>query len=410
MAARLPASLIDKLWDAHAITTRALQRRAELAHTGDAAPWLVIAATLLVSLIALVLVQVIGRSILAPIQQLQAITSAWGRGDLSQGLQRHGTDELAQVMNDLAKMHAQLNTLISGVQMAVNTVNVNTSEIAIANEELSVRTEQAAVSLQKTSSSIEQLSVAVKMTADSAGQAVSSSRSAMQVANLGGEMVAGVVTTMHQITHSSQQISQIIGLIDAIAFQTNILALNAAVEAARAGEQGRGFAVVAAEVRNLAARSAKAANEIKAIIISSVQQIEDGTSRVEKAGRTMQEIVHSVGEVAGIIEAIRAAATEQFEGIHLISLSMDGIDQATQQNAAMVQESAVGTKNLADEVLHLRTALGMFKLAGPSHSEPGGHPTAIANRFRKLHAPLPVPALATYAPVGWSPQRQTPSA
>ncbi len=384
----------------HAITQRAQQRRTELAHTGDAAPWLVIGATLLVSAIALVLVQVIVRSILNPIQQLQTITSAWGRGDLTQGLQRNGNDELAQVMNDLSKMHDQLNHLVSGVQIAMNSVNDNTTEIAIANEDLSVRTDQAAISLQKTSASIDQLSMAVKMTADSAGQAVASSRSAMQVANVGGEVVAGVVSTMHGIAASSKQISQIIGLIDTIAFQTNILALNAAVEAARAGPQGRGFAVVATEVRSLAARSAQAASEIKTIIASSVRQIEDGTLHVEKAGQTMQEIVLSVGQVARIIDNIRAAATEQFEGIHLISQSMDGIDQATQRNATMVQQSAVGTKNLADEVQHLRSALGRFKLAGLEQPASEAAPLAIAHRSRKSRTPLPAPGPAAYAPAG----------
>jgi methyl-accepting chemotaxis protein len=392
------------------IAERAQHRRTELAQTGNAAPWLVIGATLLVSLIALVLVQAIVRSILTPIHQLQAITAAWGRGDLSQGLQRQGTDELAQVMNDLAKMHDQLNHLVAGVQTAMNSVNENTTEIAIANEDLSVRTEQAALSLQKTSASIDQLSGAVKLTAESASHAVASSRSAMRVANMGGQVVAGVVSTMHGITASSKQISQIIGLIDAIAFQTNILALNAAVEAARAGEQGRGFAVVASEVRSLAARSAKAASEIKSIIDVSVRQIEEGTQHVEKAGHTMQEIVNSVDQVANIIESIRAAATEQFEGIHLISLSMDGIDQATQQNAAMVQQSAVGTKNLADEVHHLRGVLGRFKLTDAVSRLGGEKLGAIESRPRKLHTPLPTRGLAVYSPAGGPMPHRTPSA
>jgi methyl-accepting chemotaxis protein len=193
-------------------------------------------------------------------------------------------------------------------------------------------------------------------------QAVRSSKGALQVADEGGNIVSGVVQIMQAINQSSQKITEIIGVIEGIAFQTNILALNAAVEAARAGDQGRGFAVVAAEVRSLAGRSSVAAREIKSIIGSSVEQVEAGTAQAEKAGLKMHEIVSSVQDVSRIIEEIRVAANEQFESIHLISRSMEGIDQATQQNAAMVEESAAGTRNLADEVGHLRGALTVFKL------------------------------------------------
>jgi methyl-accepting chemotaxis protein len=226
-----------------------------------------------------------------------------------------------------------------------------------------MRTEQAAISLQKTSASVDQLSLAVKLTTVSAGQAVNQSQQAVAVAVDGGRIVGSVVHTMQAIHQSSQKITEIIGVIEGIAFQTNILALNAAVEAARAGEQGRGFAVVASEVRSLAGRSSNAAREIKSIIGASVQRIAEGTVQVEHAGRTMTDIVSSVQGVSRIIEEIRAAANEQFEGIHLISLAMDGIDHATQQNAAMVEESASGTRSLADEVSRLRSALTAFKLS-----------------------------------------------
>jgi methyl-accepting chemotaxis protein len=277
-------------------------------------------------------------------------------------MERQGTDELSQVMRDLGLMQQQLCRLVQQVQAGVDVVNHNTAEIAQANSELSVRTEQAAMALQRTSASVEQLSSAVKLTTSSAAQAAHSSQGAVQVAHDGGHLVASVVQTMQAIHQSSQKITEIIAVIEGIAFQTNILALNAAVEAARAGDQGRGFAVVAAEVRNLAGRSSLAAREIKSIIGASVLQIAAGTSQVESAGRKMQEIVASVQNVSGIIEEIRVAANEQFEGIHLISLSMDGIDRATQQNAAMVEESAAGTRGLADEVSHLRGALTVFKL------------------------------------------------
>jgi methyl-accepting chemotaxis protein len=259
-------------------------------------------------------------------------------------------------------MQQQLCELVKQVHYGVDVVNSNTSEIATANSDLSTRTEQAAIALQKTSISVEQLSHAVRLTTESASHAVNLSQGAMREAKDGGRLVSEVVQTMQAIHQSSQKITEIIGVIEGIAFQTNILALNAAVEAARAGDQGRGFAVVASEVRSLAGRSSVAAREIKSIIDYSVEHVEQGTQQVEHAGKKMQDIVTSVHDVAHTIESIRNAANEQFEGIHLISRSMDGIDQATQRNASMVEESAAGTRSLADEVNHLRHALGVFKV------------------------------------------------
>jgi methyl-accepting chemotaxis protein len=347
---------------AQAIAKRASVQRQQLVLAGDAAPGLVLAATVGVSLVTLLLVVATVRSVLVPMRELQMVASAWGGGDLRQELRQQGTDELSQVMHDMGRMQQQLCSLIIQVQAGVEVVNNNTAEIAKANSDLSTRTEQAAISLQKTSASIDQLSMAVKLTAESATQAVESSQGAVQVANDGGRIVAGVVQTMQAINASSHRITEIIGVIEGIAFQTNILALNAAVEAARAGEQGRGFAVVASEVRSLAGRSSLAAREIKSIIEASVTYIGQGTSQVENAGLKMHEIVASVQGVSRIIEDIRVAANEQFEGIHLISRAMEGIDQATQQNASMVEESAAGTHCLADEVGRLRGALTVFKL------------------------------------------------
>ena len=350
-----------------AITARANVQRRELELAGASAPWLVIGVTAAVSVAALLLVMATVHSILVPMRELQQVASAWGSGDLRSGLQQRGTDELSQVMRDMGLMQEQLCSLVARVQSGVEVVNNNTSEIANANSDLSARTEKAAISLQKTSASVDQLSIAVQRTTESAGEAVSSSQGAVQAANDGVRVVAEVVRSMQAINQSSQKITEIIGVIEGIAFQTNILALNAAVEAARAGEQGRGFAVVAAEVRSLAGRSSTAAREIKSIIGSSVAQIELGARQVEGAGHKMQEIVSSVEGVSRIIEEIRVAAHEQFESIHLISRAMDGIDQATQQNAAMVEESAAGTRSLADEANHLRAALGVFKLLdGPT--------------------------------------------
>ena len=346
-----------------AISTRATAERGQLVQAGQAAPWLVAGATLAASLVALLLVLALVRSILVPLAELQAVASAWASGDLRHRLRAQGADELSQVMQGMGLMQNQLSQLVTEVQAGVEIVNTNTSGIAQANDDLSERTERAAMSLQKTSASVEQLSLAVKQTTRSASQAVSQSQLALQVAGDGGRIVADVVQTMQAIHASSGKITEIIGVIEGIAFQTNILALNAAVEAARAGEQGRGFAVVATEVRSLAGRSSTAAREIKSIIGASVQHIEGGALQVERAGAKMQEIVASVQGVTSIIEEIRNAANEQFEGINLISQAMNGIDQATLQNAAMVEESAAGTRSLAHEVSHLRSALQVFKLA-----------------------------------------------
>jgi methyl-accepting chemotaxis protein len=344
------------------ISARANTQRKELVLAGDAAPWLVVGATALMSVIALLLVMSIVRSILVPVRDLQKVASAWGGGDLREGIVNHGTDELSQVMRDMGRMQQQLCELVKQVRYGVDVVNGNTSEIAMANSDLSMRTEQAAIALQKTSISVEQLSHAVRLTSESAGHAVSLSKGAMREAKDGGRLVGEVVQTMQAIHQSSQKITEIIGVIEGIAFQTNILALNAAVEAARAGDQGRGFAVVASEVRSLAGRSSVAAREIKSIIGYSVEHVEQGAQQVEHAGQKMQDIVTSVHDVAHTIESIRNAANEQFEGIYLISRSMEGIDHATQRNAAMVEESAAGTRSLADEVNHLRHALGVFKV------------------------------------------------
>jgi methyl-accepting chemotaxis protein len=344
------------------VRQRATLQREAFARTAARAPWIVIVATVVVSVLASVLVLAIVKSILGPIRSLQTTATAWGHGDLTARMDVNGADEMAAAKRDLALMHHALVQLVGQVHKGVDVVGSNSDEIALANSDLSERTEQAAVSLQKTSASIAQLSYAVKHTADSASQAVVTANAAREVASKGGEVVSQVTSTMGNIHLSSKKIADIISVIDGIAFQTNILALNAAVEAARAGEQGRGFAVVASEVRSLAGRSAQAAREIKTIIEHSVVTVEQGTALVADAGRTMRDIVQSVGEVTLVIEAIRQAANEQHEGIALIGEAMVGIDQATQQNAAMVEESAAGAMSLREQTHHLRQALQGFKL------------------------------------------------
>jgi methyl-accepting chemotaxis protein len=364
---------------ASSISGRADARRAALAVTAGQAPWLIVLATAVVSVVATLLVLAIVRSILLPIRELQSTADAWGNGDLSVGVDASGTDEIAQVKRDLGKMHASLTGLVQQVRSGVEVVSSNTSEIASANGDLSERTERAAIALQKTAASMGQLSVAVSHTADSARDAVGTSAAAMRVATRGGAVVQQVVVTMQDIHASSQKIADIIQVIDGIAFQTNILALNAAVEAARAGDQGRGFAVVASEVRSLAGRSADAAREIKAIIGASVTKVAEGSALVQDAGQTMRDIVASVGQVAEVIENIRLAANAQHQGIGEISAAMGSIDQATQQNAAMVEESAAGAWSLAQETQHLRSALAVFKLDAMAQTPKPNVPLALIN-------------------------------
>jgi methyl-accepting chemotaxis protein len=259
-------------------------------------------------------------------------------------------------------MHDSLTGLVNQVHAGVAVVSSNTHEIATANNHLAVRTENAALALQKIAGSVDELAAAAHSAVESTTKAVQSSTHAMQVAARGSEDVAKVVRTMHDIDRASGRIADIIGVIDGIAFQTNILALNAAVEAARAGEQGRGFAVVASEVRSLAGRSAEAAREIKDIIAQSVETVRQGSMLVESAGQTMRDILVSVQEVSTTVESIRSAAHEQLQGVNHINASMCGLDQTTQQNAAMVEESAAGATSLDLETQHLRHAVSVFKV------------------------------------------------
>ena len=266
------------------------------------------------------------------------------------------------LMAALETMQSTLRTLVSKIHTATDNIQVASNEIAMGNQDLSLRTEQTASSLQETAASMEQLTSTVRNSADAARQANQLASSAAQIASRGGEVVSQVVSTMDEINHSSKKINDIIGVIDGIAFQTNILALNAAVEAARAGEQGRGFAVVAGEVRNLAQRSAQAAKEIKGLIGASVERVEVGSRLVADAGQTMSEIVGSVQRVSDIIGEITAAAGEQSEGIAQVNTAVSQLDQMTQQNAALVEQSAAAAQSLKEQAARLAETVQVFRV------------------------------------------------
>ena len=303
------------------------------------------------------------RSICAPIGAAERLADAIAQGDLAEReVDTRGHDETARLLNALAAMQSSLRRIVGEVRSSTDSISNASAEIASGNQDLSARTEQAASNLQQTASSMEQLTGTVKQSADSARQANQLAASAAEVAARGGNVVSRVVATMDDINASSKKIADIIGVIDGIAFQTNILALNAAVEAARAGEQGRGFAVVAGEVRSLAQRSAEAAKEIKALIGASVDKVESGSKLVADAGQTMQEIVGSVQRVTDIIGEITAAASEQSDGIGQVNTSVTQLDKMTQQNAALVEESAAAAESLKDQAQKLAAVVGTFRL------------------------------------------------
>ncbi|MDN3919754.1 methyl-accepting chemotaxis protein [Roseateles violae] len=357
------------------------------------------------------------KSICEPLTEAEALAAAIAEGDLTRPLAAvDGSDETAQLLRSLHRMQQALQGLVGQLRSSADSIRLASAEIATGNQDLSGRTEQTASNLQQAASSMVQLTGTVKQTADSARTANQLASSASSAAARGGDVVGQVVATMEDINSSSKKIADIIGVIDGIAFQTNILALNAAVEAARAGEQGRGFAVVAGEVRSLAQRSAQAAREIKGLIGASVERVEAGSRLVQDAGSTMGEIVGGVQRVSDIIGEISAAASEQSDGIGQVNQSVVQLDQMTQQNAALVEQSTAAAESLRDQAERLSQAVDRFRIAGPATAPAAAPRPAPAAPVHAAHKPSPKASIkpavqaAAKPPVSAPKARPTPPA
>ena len=345
----------------------------------DQTRWMFVAAVILALVVVIPLTLLNMLSICRPLEVARQMALTIAGGDLSHRVEVSGKDELTDLQRALDQMQQSLSTTVAQVRDASGNIATASQEIATGNQDLSARTEQTASNLQETVASLAQLTATVQQTASSSQLANQLAASASSTAVQGGEIVGQAVNSMQEISASSRKIGDIIGLIDSIAFQTNILALNAAVEAARAGEQGRGFAVVAAEVRSLAQRSAQAANEIKSLINTSVQTVDVGARQVESAGKAMQETVDSAQRVGDIIGEITAASSEQSLGISQVNQAVGDIDRMTQQNAALVEESAAAAESLREQAARLAQLVSQFKLAGGAmhavmRSPRGAHP------------------------------------
>ncbi|WP_284614423.1 methyl-accepting chemotaxis protein [Aquabacterium humicola] len=310
------------------------------------------------------------RSITRPIGDAVRVAETVAAGDLGSRIEVNGRDETAQLLGALRRMNESLANVVGTVRRSSDSIATGSGQIAVGNQDLSQRTEEQASSLQETAASMEQLNSAVQNNADSARQVAQLARSATEAAQRGGDVVTQMVQTMEQISDASRRIGDIIGVIDGIAFQTNILALNAAVEAARAGEQGRGFAVVASEVRTLAQRSAAAAREIKTLIGASAEKVELGGQQAGSAGQAMEDIVAQVRRVDDLISEITAATVEQSTGLDQVGTAIGQLDQVTQQNAALVEESAAAAESLRQQAQRLVEAVSVFRLDGSDERHP----------------------------------------
>ena len=353
--------------------------------SGAAGSYAISGATLVGLLINVYLWYTLRTAVLQPLGKALAGARAIAAGDLSGAFETDRTDEVGQLLRALQQMNRNLIATIRDVRSYVDTMDVATHEIAVGNMDLAGRTEAQAASLEQTASSIEEFSSTVKQNAQNSVQANALALAASEVAVQGGKIVADVIATMTDINTSSKKIVDIIGLIEGIAFQTNILALNAAVEAARAGEQGRGFAVVASEVRSLAQRSALAAKDIKGLIDMSVSKVSAGVTQVNRAGATMEQVVGSVKQVAVIMEEIALASREQSIGVEQVNQAIGHMDQVTQQNAALVEQAAAAATSLAEDAGSLTRAVSLFKF-GKARAHASASRTRPASQMKRLAA------------------------
>ncbi|GAA4419212.1 methyl-accepting chemotaxis protein [Acidovorax lacteus] len=327
----------------------------------------IVAAVVLSSLVGMATI----RAITHPLRNAVELSGAIAQGDLTRRIDTRGSNEVAQLLQGLERMQGSLIQLAQAVRDGAENVATASQEIAQGNQDLSARTESQASALQETAASMEELNSTVRLNAEHSRQAHQLAQDACSVASQSGQVVTRVVSTMKDIHGQSGRIADIIGVIDGIAFQTNILALNAAVEAARAGEQGRGFAVVAGEVRSLAQRSAEAAREIKSLITASVERVEQGSELVDQAGQTMDRVVQAIERVSSIVAEISGASSEQSQGVDQVNLAVTQIDQVTQQNAALVEEMAAAAASLNQQARTLVGTTARFKLphgAGPAQA------------------------------------------
>jgi len=340
-----------------------IEESTDAAHSAyNFARWLVISLAGAALVLGTLTAWLIARSIIRPLHRAVEIASAVSKGDLTQLIEVKSKDETGQLLKALKEMNENLIGIVGGVRSTTDSITVASQQVAQGNADLSQRTEEQASNLEETASSMEELTSTVRQNAENARQANQLAANASGVAVKGGHAVSDVVQTMASISASSKKIVDIIGVIEGIAFQTNILALNAAVEAARAGEQGRGFAVVASEVRNLAQRSAEAAKEIKDLIGDSVKKVDSGSKQVDQAGATMEEIVNAVKHVTDIMSEIANASSEQSAGIEQVNKAIAQMDEATQQNAALVEEASAAAESMQEQAKGLYQAVSVFKL------------------------------------------------
>jgi methyl-accepting chemotaxis protein I, serine sensor receptor len=328
----------------------------------------------------------------AIVKPVDAAVDSFGRianGDLTGKVEVRSRNEMGKLSEALLRMQESLISTVGVVRASTESINVGVGEIATGNTNLSQRTEGQAASLEETAASIEELTSTVKQTADNVRQASTLANGASDLADQGGQLARDVGGTMQDIVNNARRIGDIVGVIEGIAFQTNILALNAAVEAARAGEQGRGFAVVASEVRSLAQRSATAAKEIKGVIMESTQRVETGAELVERSGSTMNEIVTAIGRVSGIMNEIAVASNEQSNGIDQINIAIAQMDEVTQQNAALVEEAAAAAASLVDQAQRLSDAVAVFRIEHSGRATFGAQPAGASAPVARLGALQP---------------------